>query len=1114
MKRPNSVAPPANPPSFGFQILNFLRISDFGFRIFSVLILFAIASHSFADDRSTLEHFEKRIRPVLVTECYDCHSAAAKEVKGGLLVDHREGLRRGGDSGPALVPGKPEESLLVSGLKHDGLEMPPKKKLSEAVLADFVIWIAQGAIDPREQPANPQAASERARQEQFHQRQQWWSLRPIQDPSPPAVQNAQWPAGEIDRFILARLESSGLKPTEPADATTLVRRLSFALTGLPPSSNDVDEFVADAAPDAWERLIDRGLASPHFGERWARHWMDVVRYTDTYGYEWDVPAKGAWRFRDYLIRAFNADLPFDQLVREQIAGDLLDAPRINPVEQINESLIGPMFFQMGEKRHGDSSEFDGIHQEMLDNKIDAFSKAFLATTVACARCHDHKLDAVHQREYYALGGAFMSSRWVANTLDLPERHAAFRRQFRDIKQQLRQLIAEQWQDDVASLTGEKLNEVRKKLGDKEPALEDPIAVWAAATAGVDKGMPFKEVWSALAAKHQQERTERQKKNADHFVVVADFREGLPEGWSIDGVGLREITPRGDFTVALEGNAAVGQVLPGGLFTFADSPRLNGALRTPYLNTLEPGHLSFEVCGGDFAARRSVIDNAFLTEKQDYLKQKHVAWQLMDTFGGMRQRHIYLEFATKTSNPNFPPRWGLGEHLSEPQMTDPRSWFGITRVIRHQAPFTPADELNLQQRLFEGNPPQSLDDLAQRYAAIAKTSLERWQADQCDDDDVRLLNWLLDQNLVANRRDLPGIRDLIDSYRQVEQAMPTPWTVNGMADVDPGYDLCLLNRGEYDQPRDPAPRGSLEALGSSTAGFQCRGSGRRQLAEEIASPTSPLTSRVFVNRVWHWLLGTGIVATPSDFGHAGDVPSHPELLDRLATDFTQHEWSLKRVVRRIVASETWRQASHTTEAALAVDPANRLLHYYPLRRLEAEAIRDSLLAASGRLDDALYGPPINPHRQNEDDRKRLFSGPLDGLGRRSIYIKVTIMEPPKFLALFNQPAPKIPTGNRDVTNTPAQALTLLNDPLVKQQAEYWAAGLVSGSESQPQSRMHALFRAALGRAPTADESARWTAAAEDLARLHGIPARDLMTSAAVWTDLAHALFNTKEFLYGL
>lgn len=1083
-------------------------------KIIAVMTYLITPQTLFADDRAALEHFEKRIRPILIEQCYDCHSAAAKEVKGNLLVDSRDGLRTGGDSGAAIVPGKPRESLLLAALKHDGLAMPPKKKLSDRVIADFEQWITQGAIDPRDAPSNPEQAGELARAAQYEFRRQWWSLQPVVKSGVPDVKQISWPAGDIDRFLLAKLEAADLSPAARAGRATLARRLSFALTGLPPSPTEVGEFLADESPDAWERLIDRWLASPHFGEQWARHWMDVVRYTDTYGYEWDVPAKGAWRFRDYLIRAFNADVPFDQLIREQIAGDLLPSPRINAEELINESLIGPMFYQMGEKRHGDSSEFDGIHQEMLDNKIDAFSKAFLGLTVACARCHDHKLDAVFQKEYYALGGCFMSSRWVSNTLDLPERHAPYLKQLRDLKQHLRPLLAQQWQRDLETVDVPKLKEKRQALGDKEPPLEDPLAIWSAVFAGEEQGTPLAETWAALVSKYQQERSERQKKNSEHFGLVADFRDGIPAGWSVDGVGFRDITPCGDFTVALEGDAAVGQILPGGLFSFADSPKLNGTLRTPILSTFDPGHLSFEVCGGDFAARRGVIDNAFLTEKQTYIKSRHVAWQLVDTFGSMRERHNYIEFATKTSNPNFPPRWGLGELLSNEQMDDPRCQLGITKVVRHQAPFTPADELTLSQRFLTGDAPTSLAGFAAQFAGVARESVDRWTAGKTDDDDIKLLNWLIDHNLVSNRKDVPQIAKLVDEYRTVERAMPTPWTVNGMADIDPGYDLKLLNRGEYDQFRESVPRGYVQALGGNARGFDSPFSGRWELAEEIASPSNPLTARVFVNRVWHWLYGTGLVATPSDFGHAGDLPSHPELLDRLAIDFTDHNWSLKRAVRRIVSSAAWRQGSHTTPAALAADPANRLLHYYPLRRLEAEAIRDALLAASGRLDSALYGPPMNPFRQNEDAMKRLFCGPLDGLGRRSIYTKVTIMEPPKFLAMFNQPAPKIPTGIRDITNTPTQALALLNDPLVKQQAEVWAANLIRGGESQPQVRIEAMFRTAYSRSPSPDEIAFWTEAAQELGVLHGISPESLMISHPVWTDLAHAMFNSKEFLYGM
>ena len=283
-----------------------------GMAIFTGCVLASVR----ADERGALEHFERKIRPVLIELCYDCHSAAAKEVKGGLCVDTREALRRGGDSGPALVPGNSAESLIIAALKHDGLAMPPKKKLPASVIADFIAWIDQGAFDPRNTPADPTAAGELARTAQYEQRRHWWSLEPLATATIPEVSNTSWPANEIDRFLLSRLEASSLSPSSPADRTVLARRVSFAVTGLPPAPEEVDDFAADSAPDAWERFLDAKLASPHFGERWARHWMDVVRYTDTYGYEWDMPAKGAWRYRDYLVRAFNADVPFDQLVRE------------------------------------------------------------------------------------------------------------------------------------------------------------------------------------------------------------------------------------------------------------------------------------------------------------------------------------------------------------------------------------------------------------------------------------------------------------------------------------------------------------------------------------------------------------------------------------------------------------------------------------------------------------------------------------------------------------------------------------------------------------------------------------------------------------------------------
>jgi hypothetical protein len=1089
-----------------------------------------------------VEYFETHIRPALVQHCYECHSG--KEPKGSLRLDYRGGWQQGGDSGAALVPGDPQQSLLVERLRTDDadLAMPQgKPRLPDDVIAAFEEWIRRGAPDPRDEPPTAEEAARATWEALLAERRQWWSLQPVQSPAVPQVADNSWPRDPIDQFLLARLEEAGLAPAPAADRQTLLRRLAFVLTGLPPTPVELDEFLSDGDSRAYERLVDRLLASPHFGERLARHWMDVVRYGDTYGYEWDVPAKGAWRYRDYLIRAFNADVPFDQLVREQIAGDLLVAPRIDPVQQIDESRIGPMFFQMGEKRHGDSADFDGVHQEMLNNKIDAFSKAFLGLTVACARCHDHKLDAVSQRDYYALGGVLISSRWVSNTLDRPERNRDTIASLAALKTPIREEVGAWWQaeaetipryllaaqaaldqrSDAATLADgldpahlEAWNTALASPADMEPALEQLLTPWVLVARAVGGGSDVATAWQQMAGRYAALRQERASHNAAHFQTLVDFREGTPPGWSIDGVGLRGgPVACGDFTVALAGDAAIGRLLPGGLFTGVLSPRLNGAVRTPYLNTLPTAHVSFEVCGGDFAAYRTVVDNAFLTERQTYLTQADPAWVLFAHVPAWQTRHVYLELATKTSNPNFPPRWGLGVELSAEQMADPRSWFGVTRVVIHQAPSTPLDELGRFEPLLAGDAPTNLPAAAERVAQWLRDAVHRWHGSAAGEDDVRLLNGLLERGLLPNRSESNApaeVRDLVRAYREQERRLLEPQSVNGLADVDLGFDYPLNVRGAYDNLADAVPRGGVEVL-TGVGGFHATGSGRSELAELVASPQNPLTARVFVNRVWQWVFGTGLVATSDDFGHLGELPSHPELLDHLAATFVVDGWSVKRLVRRLVTTAAFQQSGATTPHALEVDPRNRLLHHYPLRRLEAEAIRDSLLAVSGRLDATLYGPPIDPPRSNEDPLKRLFNGPLDGLGRRSIYTKMTIMEPPKFLATFNQPSPKIPTGRRDVTNVPAQALALLNDPLVADQAAFWAARLVAADHATPRDRLTAMFRSALGRDPQSEELDRWAALVDDLAVLHGAGS-DVLRSHQVWQDVAHTMYNVKEFIY--
>lgn len=355
---------------------------------------------------------------------------------------------KGGESGPALVPGKPDESTLVKAIRYQDkdLRMPPDKALTPQEVAVLVEWVKQGAADPRKMAATaPETPGNEKWEAEFRKRLDWWSLKPLQSAAVPPA--GAWGADPIDRFILKGLTDAKLKPATAADPETLLRRLSFVLTGLPPSPTLRERYLAESRKDsnaAYVKLVDELLASPHFGERFARHWMDVVRYTDTYGYEWDNPAKGSHEYRDYLIRAFNGDLPFDRFLLEQLAGDLLPSPRLDTALAINESLIGPMFYHMGEHRHGSSYEFNGVHQEMMNNKIEAFSKAFLAITVACSRCHDHKLEAVSQRDYYALGAVFATPRWTSRVVDAPGKNDAAIRRLQELRTAIRTELAREW----------------------------------------------------------------------------------------------------------------------------------------------------------------------------------------------------------------------------------------------------------------------------------------------------------------------------------------------------------------------------------------------------------------------------------------------------------------------------------------------------------------------------------------------------------------------------------------------------------------------------------------------------------------------------------------------
>lgn len=1111
-----------------------------------------------ADEPADLEFFEKKVRPLLVEHCYECHSADSRKIGGGLRLDSRAGWQTGGDTGPAVAPGEPEDSLLLTAIRYadDSVKMPPKGKLPNEAIAVFEDWIRRGAPDPRTGTAPARSASNW--DQILRERSDWWSLKPVQPPEVPSPRHADWSDRPIDRFVLARLEQHDLFPARDADSRTLARRLSLVLTGLPPTVEELNAFLADVdresnasgslrvPPAAVRRYLDRLLESPHFGERWARHWMDVVRFTETHGNEWNYEVHHAWRYRDYLIRAFNHDLPYDQMVREHIAGDLLPEPRWSVAGQFNESPIGTAFFRFGEANHDDCIALRQIGYDLADNQIDTLTKAFLGTTVACARCHDHKLDPVSMKDYYALLGVLRSSRFVSHSLTSLQINAQAIERLQQLKGQLKAELGRAWREDATTLsryiTAAWARRAKHSDADEQSQGLDParLAAWEAALPAEplplenpleplrlladDKNhelQAFAEAWGALAGRFAQEDQSRQEFNTTGFATLADFRTRPGAVWQRDGQGLQGgISASGDLHIAPEGDRVASAILPAGLYTHGVSERLQGALRSPVLSS-DHKRISLRVLGQRSSAVRLVSSHCQLNYRNyRALTNDQPHWVTFEIPADAASLRTYAELMTMFHNPKFPDQLSAlgGDPANyklpwEQAAANPRSFFGITHVVVHDGAEAPRGELGHLRSIFAGPAPGGMGEVADRYAQRSAAAIESWCRNEASDDDALWLDALVRRGLLRNSLEAtPALRELVTEYRQLEESLELPVVAPGVGDSGEGYDQAVFVRGESHRPGEVVPRRFLEMLDRECRPYEGAGSGRLELARQLASAQNPLTARVMVNRVWHHLFGTGLVKTVDDFGHVGEFPSHPDLLDYLSDRFAAEGWSLKRLIRQIVESRTFQLAHDPAPHARELDPQNRWLQHYPARRLEAEGIRDSILAVSGRLDRALYGPSIQPFRATENADRRLFPGPLDGNGRRSVYIKNNLMEAPQFLEAFNFPGGKVTQGRRDVTNVPGQALTLLNDPFVIQQAEVWGQSLVQRQDASVRQRLEAMFVRALCRPPSDEELSRFETAATQFAELNGVPSEEILASATVWKDLAHALFNLQEFVY--
>lgn len=773
-----------------------------------------------------LQFFEKSVRPVMVEHCLKCHGE--KKQWAGLRLDSREALLRGGDSGAAIVPGKPAESLLIRAIRHedDDLKMPAEEKLPEQQIADLVRWVEMGAPFPETKPAGTRTRDPN----------HWAFQPPAEHPLPP-VKDEAWGKSPIDRFILAKLEAAGLAPAPAADKRTLIRRVTFDLTGLPPTPFEVEAFLSDERPDAWSRLVDRLLDSPAYGERWGRHWLDIARYADSNGLDENIAHGNAWRYRDYVVQAFNRDKPFDQFIVEQLAGDLIPA---SDLAREHEFLTATGFLSIGPKVLAEVNEAK-MQMDIVDEQLDTVGRVFLGMTLGCARCHDHKFDPISTADYYGLAGVFKSTRTMDTYIKVAKWH--------------------------------------------ENPLRSPEA-------------------TALQAEYESQVAGK-KRAVEMFIAEADqkAREALP----------KEAQP------------------------------------PEQLETLYPEATAAE------------------------LKK-------------LREELTALEKAP----PELPSAMGVGEDK-------------IVDVA-----------INIR-----GNPTK-LGEVVPRH---------------------------------------------------------TPAVMRGPA----------------------APE------------FSTASSGRQKVAEWLVDPRHPLTSRVLVNRVWRWHLGKGIVRTTDNFGLLGDAPSHPELLDWLALRFIADGWSMKSLHRLILNSNTYRQSSSPATEAEAKDTDNRLFSRAIVRRLDAEEVRDSLLAVGGTLDLTIGGSLLKVK-----NRGYLFDHTSVDLSdyasqRRSLYLPVIRNNVYDLFQLLDFPDPAVPTGDRTATTVAPQALLMLNSDIVMQSAEH-LAGRVLDESGDTGRRLTALYRIAYGRDASAEERESATAFLRDAARSLPAEIEEPVRRRQAWNVLCHVIVAANEFIY--
>ncbi len=1032
-----------------------------------------------------LQFFEKKIHPVLIEHCYECHSAKAalsKSLKGQLQVDTRAGMRAGGESGTVFEPGNSDGSLLLSSLRHESFEMPPKGKLPDSVIADFAKWIEMGAADPRDGETAVQSLID------FEKAGRHWAYQPIVQPARPNVRQPEWCSSEIDYFTLAKIEQLHLQPVGPAGKRELIRRATFDLIGLPPSADQVADFLEDDSPNAFEKVIARLLQSEHYGERWGRYWLDVARYSEDQAHTFSVRENSnGFRYRDWVVSAFNSDMPYDQFVKLQIAGDLIGS---ESKESYNH-LVALGLFGLGAQYYKNSDAAKAAADE-LDDRVDTLTRGFLGLTVSCARCHDHKFDPIPTQDYYSIAGVFRSSKLHNAPLcsaDVIEAYNSGQRRTKTAEKAITEFLAH----EKSTVAETKIVEIAKYMETvwlnraAETSGQAPKIAELAKDNGINEFLLKR--WIDFLAPNQKGKVSA----LDAWFVLnpatAQNSVAIPSAVSEIAKSFQE---RAQSLLNVQNGIATANLVEGQ----AGAPHKLGSPRfvTPIVTKIRPTagididisnakqlFLLVSDAGNGMSCDHADWLEPRLVGKRGELKLTELKWQSLKGEGGQINKN-YEGKRFRVGGKAYTN--GIGVHAPSVIVYDLPEGYerfqaigGLDNSGSDQADGC-GDQASVQFSVYTEPP---IESPAVSDKDLLTIILGKDGPFAVSDSDLE--NFLSDE-----KRD--HLKSLRAEFEDTKKTAPSMYPVAHSYTEANAADMKVFVRGNPASEREIAPRRFLKILAGEDRPLFKNGSGRLELAEAIARPDNPLTARVLVNRIWQYHFGRGIVATPSDFGTQGEAPTHPELLGYLAARFIESGWSIKTLHREIMLSTTYQQSTSFNAANVNIDADNRFLWQMSRRRLDVEAWRDALLTVSGRLDPQIGGPSTNLADSNN--------------ARRTVYAKVSRHELDNLLRLFDFPDANISSAKRSETTVPQQQLFVLNSPFMVEQAKAFSARLHQEEPDSDMARIRRAFALAYSRFPSEVE------VEIGLTYLSGV--QEPQNQLTLWQSYAQVLLGGNEFMY--